>query len=194
MGRHTSTVQTELNPVVAACVDYRLRLGWPVRVDDDEGQVLLLTGEALANGLEPASRVVVVDMPGELGSRVSAVLWTRSLPAVVFATQRLAQVHPYIFTRWRFLAAADDSKRYDDPTLLCTSLLDVQVLRGPAVRLPLRRLDKNRRKSTNGKTPKLEWIQPPPTGTVVISHLLPRLTAVLAAVCDVVARNGQDAP
>ncbi|HET8682723.1 MAG TPA: hypothetical protein VFM54_12775, partial [Micromonosporaceae bacterium] len=78
---------------------------------------------ALVGGSQVGDRVVVVDMPADMGGRVSSVLWMRSVPAVVFAVQRLVYVHPYRYTRWCFLATADSSRRYDNLSNLPVPLL-----------------------------------------------------------------------
>lgn len=180
--------QQVLSPLHAICADYRLRLGWPVRVDAEEQYVELLTGEVITRGGQAGSRVVVVDMPAGLGSRVGSVLWTRSLPAVVFAVQRLIYVHPYRHTRWCFLAVTEKSRRHDDPAGLSVPLVDVQVVSDSAVPLPLPRLPSGSGRLRSRPTVGLSWVYPPPIGDVP-DRLLPSLTAVLAAICTVVAEE-----
>lgn len=180
--------QQVVSPLHANCADYRLRLGWPVRVDEEEQYVELLTGEVLTRGGQAGSRVVVVDMPAGLGGRVSSVLWTRSLPAIVFAVQRLVYVHPYRHTRWCFLAVTEETRRYDDPAALPMPLVDVQMIRGAAVPLPLPRPESGGGRLRSRPTVGLSWVYPPPMGDVP-GRLLPRLTAVLAAICTVVAEE-----
>lgn len=177
-----------VSPPHAACADYHLRLGWPVRADEEEQYVELLTGEVITRGGQAGSRVVVVDMPAGLGGRVGSVLWTRSLPAVVFAVQRLVYVHPYRRTRWCFLAASEESRRYDDPAALAMPLVDVQVVSDMAVPLPLPQLASSRSRLRSHPMVGLSWVYPPPMGDVP-GRLLPRLTAVLAAICTVVAEE-----
>jgi hypothetical protein len=189
MGRHSLIASHQtLSPVHAVCLDYRVRFGWPVQVDELTQQVVLLAGEALTAPGQPGARVVVVDMPAALGSQVSSVLWVRSIPAVVFAVQRLTYVLPYRHTRWCFLAVGDSSRRYDNLDSLPVSLLDVQVIRDTAVGLPLRRDERgvglHGVAIENDAVPGHSWVQPLPSDHVQ-GWLLPRLTAVLAAVCDV---------
>lgn len=188
MARHIPAGQPPaVSPASAACADYRLRLGWPVRLEEQSQQVALLTGEVITRGGQAGSRVLVVDMPAGLGSRVSSVLWTRSLPAVVFALQRLVYVHPYRHARWCFLAATEDSRRYDDPAALPIPLIDVQVVSDAAVPLPLPRHEAGSGRLRSRPATGRCWVYPPPIGDVP-SRLLPRLTAVLAATYTVVTR------
>lgn len=130
--------------------------------------------------------MLVVDMPAGLGSRVSSVLWTRSLPAVVFAVQRLVYVHPHRHARWCFLATAEDSRCYDDPAALPVPLIDVQIVSDAAVLLPLPRHEAGSGRLRSRPTVGRSWVYPPPAGDVP-SRLLPRLTAVLAALYTVVS-------
>lgn len=171
--------------MVCACTEYRRRLGWPVRVGENEQCVELLTGEALVGGSQTGGRVVLVDMPARLGSSVSSLLWTRNLPAVIFAAKRQLYVHPYRHTRWCYLVIADHPTRFDRRASSPIPLLDVQVVRNTPVPLPT--LDRADREATqelgNDSVPGLSWIEPPNNDA---ERRLPRLTAVLAAICDAV--------
>jgi hypothetical protein len=191
MGSHTLPPTHRRNLVYATCTEYRRRLGWPVRVDENEQCLELLTGEALVGGSQNGARVVLVDTPARLGSRVSSVLWRRDLPAVVFAERRRLYVHPYRHIRWCYLAVAD-RPGFDGRAGSPIPLLDVQVVKNTAVPLPL--LDRVNRGATdheldNDLMPGLSWVQPPNSDAE--SRLLPRLTVVLAAICDVVAKGQQ---
>jgi hypothetical protein len=196
MGHHTRPPTHGLSVVYATCTEYRRRLGWPVRVDEHEQCVQLLTGEALGGGSQIGGQVIVVDMPAELGSRASSVLWTRNLPAVVFAVKRQLYVHPYRHTRWCFLAIADNPVRSDSRADAPIPLLDVQVVTNTAVPLPL--LDRadhaavpDHRLGTD-VMPALYWVQPPNFDTE--GRVLPTSTTVLAAIRDVVAKDQQRRP
>lgn len=178
--------------LVYACTEYRLRLGWPVRVSENEQCVELLTGEAIVGGSQIGGRVALVDMPAELGSSVSSVLWKRNLSAVIFAAKRQLYVHPYWHTRWCYPVIADSPTRFDERAGSPIPLLDVQVIRDTAVPLPA--LDQAGHEATqepgNNSTPELSWIQPPNNDA---ERRLPRLTTVLAAICHVVT-SGQRRP
>ena len=60
VSRHASVPSDRLDAIYAACTEYRLRLGGPVRVDDHEREVVLLTGEGLMGGSQIGDRVVVL--------------------------------------------------------------------------------------------------------------------------------------
>jgi hypothetical protein len=196
MGRNTRPPTHGPSVVSATCTEYRLRLGWPVRVDEHEQCVQLLTGEALGGGSRIGGQVIVVDMPAELGSRVSSVLWMRNLPAVVFAVKRQLYVHPYRHTRWCFLAIADTPTRFDGRADASIPLLDVQVVTNMVVPLPL--LDRADHAATpdhrlgTDVIPALSWVQPPRIDAE--GRVLPRSTTVLAAIRDVVAKDQQRSP
>jgi hypothetical protein len=174
--------------VAHACMEYRRRLGWPVRVDETEQCVELLTGKALVGGSQIGGLVALVDMPARLGSSVSSLLWTRNLPAVIFAAKRQLYVHPYQHTRWCYLVIADNSTRSRGRAGSPIPLLDVQVVRNTAVPLPV--LDQADREATqehgNNSITALSWIQPPNNGA---ERRLPRLAAVLAAICEAVTSD-----
>ena len=171
--------------VAHTCTEYRRRLGWPVRVCESEQCVELLTGEMLIGGSQIGGRVALVDMPARLGSSVSSWLWTRNLPAVIFAAKRQLYVHPYRHTRWCYLVIADSSTRSGGRAGSPIPLLDVQVVRNTAVPLPV--LDRADREATqelgNSSITELSWVQPPNNDA---ERRLPRLAAVLAAICDAV--------
>jgi len=170
-----------------------MRLGWPVRVCESEQCVELLTGEALVGGSQIGGRVALVDMPAGLGSCVSSLLWTRNLPAVIFAAKRQLYVHPYRHTRWCYLVIADNSTRFDGRPGSPIPLLDVQVVRNMAVPLPV--LDRAGREATqelgSNATPELSWIQPPNNDA---ERRLPWLSAVLAAICDAATSDQRRPP
>lgn len=189
MARYSSAGQpATVSLLYAVCADYRLRLGWPVRADQQGQWVTLLTGEAITRGGQAGSPVLVVDMPAGLGSRVSSVLWTRSLPVVVFAVHRHISVHPYRHTRWCFLAVTEDSRRYDNPAVLPAPLIDVQIVSDATVLLPLPPHEPGSGRLRSRPTIGRSWVYPPPVGDVP-SRLLPRLTAVLAALYTVVSQE-----
>lgn len=195
MDRHTCPPTDGLSVVYTTCTEYR-RLGWPVRVDEREQRVTLLTGEALGGGSQIGGRVIVVDMSAEWGCRVSAVLWMRNLPAVVFAVKRQLYVHPYRHTRWCFLAIADHQTPFDGRAGSPIPLLDVQVVTNTAVPLPL--LDRTDQEATpdhqlgHDVLPAVSWVQPPTIHTE--GRLLPISTMVLAAIRDVLAKDQQRRP
>ena len=57
MARHLPAGQPlAVSPLSAACAHYRLRLGWPVRVDEQGREVALLTGEVITRGGQAGSR------------------------------------------------------------------------------------------------------------------------------------------
>jgi hypothetical protein len=195
MGPHTLPPTHSPSLVYATCTEYRKRLGWPVRVDENEQYVELLTGEALVGGRQSGGRIVLVDMPAGLGGRVSSVLWARNLTAVVFATIRQLYIHPYRQTRWCYPVLADHAKHFDGRAGRPIPLLDVQVVKNTAVSLPL--LNRTDREATpdhqlgNG-LPGPCWMQPPSNDAERTP--LPRLTAVLAAICEAVTNDQQRRP
>ena len=174
------------------CTEYRRRFGWPVRVCENEQCVELLTGEALIGGNQIGARIALVDMPAGLGSDVSSVLWTRDLPAVVFTAKRRLYVHPYWHTRWCYLTIVDHAKHFDGHTGRPIPLLDVQIVRDTAVSLPLlSRVDRDATPDhqVGNDSPGLCWVQPPSSDPE--DAPLPRLTAVLGAICDAVINDQQ---
>jgi hypothetical protein len=110
----------------------------------------------------------------------------------VFAAQRQLYVHPYRHTRWCFLTIADNPTRFGGRAGSPIPLLDVQIVKNTTVPLPL--LDRTGHEATpdypqfsNGLAEGPFWVQPPNNDAE--RRLLPGLTAVLAAICDAVAKD-----
>ena len=174
----SNDLNSRVKDLHAAGVGYRLRLGWPVRVEDDTEQVVLLPGEVVQDAAPAASRLVIVDMPSGLGSSVRSVLRAREQPIVVFAV-------PNRQVRWRFITQVGADRR----RLPARSLtgVDVHVLSDEPVPLPPSRIEH----SEHLDSAELSWIEAPAL-VPGAGCPLPRLTAVLAAVGAVLADGSAD--